>query len=243
MKGAILMRHNTPFPKPGNIFLYFLENAWKEGLLDNYPDNHLIIKALENRITDLDYIHQLINHNALSYYSPITKDGKIDYKSFSDNFVINLSKKLSALNQRFTGEKFNDFIVHQLSASNKHGDFIIDSFLQALSEIEILSFIARINWDEYIYENPIGNNGANPEATFIKTVDDKKINVNIEVKTPEFIITSEKTKKILPAFLLSDQGREFYRKQCENVKINTCNFGEHVVLCIKRTKTNQMQTY
>ena len=214
------MRHETPFPKSGNELLSFFNNAWTNGLLDKYPSNHFIIEALESNIADLGYLKQLINHNASSYYSPILPNGEIDYPSFSENFIINLSMKLSALNKRFAGSKFDVFISDQLAATTKEGIFSIDQFLQALSEIEILAFLSRCNWNECLYENPIGKNGANPEATFVMYDEEKKINVNIEVKTPEFISPNNSERKILPAFLLTEGGKKYYQKECRKYNVD-----------------------
>lgn len=214
------MRHETPFPKPENELLSFFNDAWTNGLLDKYPDDHFIIEALNSSITDLGYLKQLINHNAASYYTPMFTNGEIDYSSFSENFIINLSTKLSALSKRFAGSKFNGFIADQLAAVTNDGKFSKDGFLQALSEIEILTFFSRCNWDEYVYEKPIGENGSNPEATFVRFDGDRKININIEVKTPEFTSSNDKTKKILPAFLLSETGRKYYQNECRKYNID-----------------------
>jgi hypothetical protein len=214
------MRHEKVFPGADIELLSFFKNAWEKGLLDKYPDNHIIIQAIENRLESLSYLSQLINHNAVSMYTAIKPNGEIDYSSFAMNFLINLSMKLGALQNKFNSQtsrsKFNDFISDQLAASTKAGLFSIDRFLQALSEIEILAFFAGYNWDECIYEKPIGKNGENPEATFVIKEDNKRIRFNIEVKTPEFKTVSTNKRIILPAYLLSDKGKEYYKKQCKD---------------------------
>lgn len=213
------MRHDTPFPRTNNPLLSYLKDAWENGLLDKYPDDHIIIQSIEDRLDNLDYLSQLINHNANAPYTPLKSDGEIDYHLFAENFIINLSVKLGALKGKFPDKKFDSFISEQLSASTKSGVFSVDSFLQALSEIEVLCFLAGADWDEYIYENPIGSNGANPEATFVKNIDGKDVRVNVEVKTPEFKKIIDTPHKILPAYLLSKEGRQKYQEMCSKMKL------------------------
>ena len=47
-----MKRSQTKFPLQADIFLEFLKNMWEQGWLDDYSDDHFLIKAIENRLTD-----------------------------------------------------------------------------------------------------------------------------------------------------------------------------------------------
>ncbi|MEG1726017.1 MAG: hypothetical protein RR313_11540 [Anaerovoracaceae bacterium] len=205
----------------------YLKKAWEEGWLDKYSNEHFIVRAIENRVTDIEWKEQLLFNNSTSIYSPINQRGEIDFEMFSSNFIVNLSSRLFGMSKVFVEDDIKKFIQNQLSAGKDKYDE--NTFFQALSEIEILGFYcSRASWCNAIYEPPIGMNGSNPEAKFEIVLHGKnngekiKIQVNIEVKTPEFpVIKTTSTRVIIPTVLLSDSGKKQIRELCtsNNVKL------------------------
>lgn len=211
-------RSETPFPTNCDDFIGFFENAWSNGWLDEYSDEHFLIKCINKQLTGIEWEIQLLFNNSTSMHTPIMADGKVDYNLFTINFIANLSAKLMGMSNTFGEGKIKNFVENQLAAGK--GSYDRDMFFQALSEIEILSFYAgRADWDEALYEPPIGVNGSNPEARFVYK--DKStanpITINIEVKTPKFpLLIKDRVKTAIPSILLSGSGREEFKKLCEN---------------------------
>lgn len=213
-------RSERVFPMRALDLSKYLDRAWSQGWLDEYANEHFLIKTIENRVTDIEWRDQLIFNNSTSIYTPINQRGEIDFDSFSSNFIINLCTQLYGMSKTFGEDDIKKFIKEQLSAGKDKYDR--DMFFQALSEIEILSFYcSRCKWDNAIYEPRLGVNGSNPEARFEKELLDEheskktEIAVNIEVKTPEFpIINGVKTRTTIPAILLSDKGKSEIQELC-----------------------------
>lgn len=221
-----MLRSETPFPsKFDNIICSFLKRIWEEGWLDEYSNDHFLIMALEGRLNQFTWNEQFLNNNNNAYYSPITKDGIVDYEAFSMNFCMNLSAKLLGMTSMFGEDKTKRFIMDQLSAGKDN--YNEDIFFQAFSEIEILTFFHRgFGWKEIKYEPPINSNGANPEAYFIGELYNKnsgapiEVKVNIEVKTPKFPRLSSRQERILiPTILLSKEGRQELSQICNKNNI------------------------
>lgn len=214
------MRKDTPFPMKNNPMTTFLEKAWSDGWLDAFSDAHFLIRALENRLRDFVGKSQLTQNN-LAMFCPVKPNGDFDLASFCNNFCINLSMKLTGMSNAFGEDAIKRFITDQLSAGKqKHYDE--DTFLQALSEISILSFwLSRCHWDQTAYEPPVqaGSNNKNPEASFVRTLKgtNKTVKINIEVKSPAFPHNDHTNEKILiPSVLLTDQGRELVQSFCQD---------------------------
>lgn len=217
------MRRDTPFPRKSNLMTTFLEKAWSDGWLDAFSDEHFLIRALENRLQDFVGKSQLTQNN-LAMYCPVKPNGDFDLASFCNNFCINLSMKLTGMSNAFGEDAIKRFITDQLSAGKQH--YNEDTFLQALSEISILSFwLSRCHWDQTVYEPPVqaGSNNKNPEASFVRTLAEtekgisKTVKVNIEVKSPAFPHNNHTNEKILiPSVLLTDQGRELVQSFCQD---------------------------
>lgn len=215
------MRNGKAFPLDDNPILAFLKRAWDEGLLDEYSDDHFLIRAIENRLDDFVGRIQLTNNN-WTMYCPCNAKGEYDLSAFSYAFCINLSIKLAGMAQAFGENAIKRFITDQLSAG-KQNNYNEDTFLQALSEISILTFwLSRCHWDQTVYEPRVnsGVNNKNPEASFIvQTEGDppKTIKINIEVKSPKFPHDNHENEKILiPSVLLTEQGRNFVPNFCSN---------------------------
>ena len=216
-----MLRSETPFPqKFDNIICSFLKRIWQEGWLDEYSNNHFLIMALEGRLRQFTWNEQFLNNNNNAYYSPITKNGTVDYETFSENFCTNLSTKLAGMSSMFGENETKKFVMDQLSAGKEN--YNEDVFFQAFSEIEILTFFHRgFDWKEIKYEPPVNSNGANPEAYFIGEICNKdsdipvEVKANIEVKTPEFPrLNSHKEKILIPTILLSTKGRKKVPQLC-----------------------------
>lgn len=207
-----MTRKEIEFPFGHEDMAGFLKNAWENGLLDEYSNNHFLIEALEGRITELQWKDQLINNDQFKLYLP-TNGKDINYAIFSNNFIINLSSRLSLLQKTFGEKPIQEFVRNQLAAGKKEYDR--DAFFQALSEIEILSFYAkRHRWTNAAYEPPISGGKTNPEASFQSEIEcskdgaRKKVKINIEVKTPQFPNTpSNSTRVLIPGVLLTEKGK------------------------------------
>ncbi len=213
-------RSEKPFPTSCDDFIGFFKNAWHNGWLDDYSDEHFLIKCINKQLTGIEWESQLLFNNSTSINTPITDDGKIDYNSFTINFIVNLSAKLMGMSTVFGEEDIKNFVKNQLAAGKNSYDR--DMFFQALSEIEILSFYCgRTKWKEALYEPPTGANGSNPEARFVYKNEDANTTatINVEVKTPKFpLIVEHRVKTAIPTILLSDVGRREFQKLCENNK-------------------------
>lgn len=228
------MRHSLEFPiKDSTLQMTtnYLFNAWKNGWLDEYSEEHFLIKALNNKLNNFVGKEQLIENN-INFQNIVNKDGTIQEDIFSITFLINLSQKLQFLDDLFGKTYIENFIKGQFAAGKKNYDE--DSFFEALSEISVLSFFAFHNkWKEAIYEPvSLSNNNKNPEATLIASYDYKlyrknikgKIKVNIEVKSPRFPHDNHNNEKIvIPGILLSEKGKNMLKEFCISKGITYLN--------------------
>lgn len=217
-------RSEQKFPSVEHDLTGFLKKIWEEGWLDEYSEEHFLIKAINNNLSDIKWASQFINNNSNSFYTAIKSDGKIDFEQFTSIFLTNFSFRLHAMYLRFGEHHIKKFIKEQLSAGKEK--YNEDQFFQAMSEIEVLSFFSsRCNWDNILYEPPLGENASNPEASFeINQPDNTKIKFNIEVKTPSFTLPTDKQEELfIPNILLSNEGREKIKALCDEYNI-TCKF-------------------
>lgn len=229
--GGEIMRRENPFPLKGKVdreLCAFIATAWENGWFDEYSDDHFLIKAIEGRLTSFVGIDQMIENN-INYQGIVDEDGNVDVKPFCINFCINFSLRMQSLASVFGADSIINFIKNQMSAGK--ANYNEDYFFEALSEVSILTFYARRGaWKQALYEPPVkkGENNKNPEASFsgdlcCKTVESKGENsvqsfvVNIEVKSPAFPHDTHSREKILiPAVLLTKEGREIVRNSCES---------------------------
>lgn len=216
------MRHEKIFPDHNDYEICnYLKNIWESGWLDEYSDDHFIIKAIENRLTTFVGYTQMINNDP-NLHGLIKSNGIIDNDSFNSNFCMNLSGRLECLEAAFGREHIQRFVKDQLSAGKQN--YNENTFFEALSEISVLFFYAfRYNWKEALYEpvNKKSNSAKNPEARFVGELpfDDgtKDVVINIEVKCPKFPSIEHQEHKIaIPTVLLSDEGRKQVPAFCEN---------------------------
>ena len=109
------MRSEKPFPikDKGAIQLCsFLNAAWSNGWLDEYSDEHFLIKAIENRLSGFVGKEQLIE-NDINLQGMIKVDGSVDDTAFNFNFCLNFSRRLEFLAQKFSEENIKSFITDQ----------------------------------------------------------------------------------------------------------------------------------
>ena len=220
-------RSQHGFPAKRIDITGFLNHCWTEGWFDEYSNDHFLIKAIEDRVSDLEWKTQMISNNSLSIFSPINENGAVDFSQFSQVFVMNISECLSTMSMCFSEEKISAFIQNQLSAGKTHYDE--NMFFQALSEIEILDFYcSRFPAKSAVYEPRLGVGQANPEASFRAMFpcdqgEDFEIKVNIEVKTPRFPSLDEcHDRSAISTVLLTNEGRDKFQQLCES----------HGVMCV-----------
>ncbi len=224
-----MKRSNTDFPISDVCFLElcsYIYDAWTQGWLDDFSNEHFLIRALENRLLDFVGKLQLIANN-LNMHNVVQSDGSIDEERFCYNFCINLSQKLSYLSKTFGADSIKKFVIDQLSAGKTNYDE--DTFFQALSEVSILHFYAcRFKWEEAIYEPPLLQNGSNknPEASFrgeipaISSQGGNNVIVNIEVKSPKFPqYTESKERIMIPTVLINKESKATIEDFCKDNNI------------------------
>ena len=205
----------------------FLKTAWEDGWLDEYAEEHFLIRAIENRLSSFVGKEQLIN-NDLNLQGIIGLDKSVNMNAFNGDFCVNFSNRLQLLSESFGEENIKRFMTDQMSAGK--AKYREDAFFEALSELSILSFYAgRCSWMKMFYEPPVaGSNTKNPEAKFVGPISckideietDREITINIEVKSPEFPHDCHEDEKIvIPTMLLTDEGRKEVRKFCDDYDI------------------------
>ena len=219
------MRHENIFPliEYGDI-CGFLKSAWENGWLDDYAEDHFLIKAIEGRVTTFVGNEQMVNNN-LNMQGIVLPDGTIDVDTFQNNFCVNLSRRMQFLVEKYGEDNIKRFTMDQLSAGKEN--YREDAFFEALSEVSILFFYAhRASWMEMLYEPPVDRNTAkNPETNLSGPVyckmdgieNEYRVSINIEVKSPEFPHNYHRDAAIaLPTVLLTTEGRKIVETYCNN---------------------------
>lgn len=220
------MRKNIKFPLADIPPLKFLRSAWEHGWLDEYSDDHFLIKAIENRLDDFVGKQQLVGNEA-NLQGFVRQNGSVNLEAFAVNFCINFSAHMGFLAHTFGTDNMRRFMMNQMSAGKKN--YNEDTFFQAMSEVSVLEFLAQNCWTQAIYEPPIdkGLNDKNPEARFImeycpnvvETVsgaEKETIITNVEVKSPKFPHDNHIDERtIIPTILLTDEGRTKVQNFCK----------------------------
>lgn len=220
------MRKDIGFPLDDIPPLEFLRSAWENGWLDEYSDDHFLIKAIENRLDDFVGKQQLVG-NEPNMQGFVRPDGSVALNAFGSTFCLNFSAHMALLEHIFGTDNIRRFMMDQMSAGKKK--YNEDTFFQAMSEVSVLSFLAQNHWIQALYEPPVdkGTNDKNPEARFImeycpdgdeNAPDAKKetVIVNVEVKSPQFPHDSHADERtIIPTVLLTDEGRIKIQDFCE----------------------------
>lgn len=60
-------RSQHDFPAKRIDITGFLNHCWTEGWFDEYSNDHFLIKAIEDRVSDLECKTQMISNNSLRY--------------------------------------------------------------------------------------------------------------------------------------------------------------------------------
>lgn len=171
-----------------------LKRAWEKGWLDEYDENHFLIKAIYGKLDRYRGYQQYIANNLHMWNTT--------EENFQINFCMNLSSKLAGLSALFGEEEIQRFIEDQLSAGKAAYDE--EQFFRALSEVSVLTFWRR-NSKTGEYE-PKTNGKKNPEARFSCV---NGVTVDVEVKTPGFPDVDRIREYAIPTVLLDDKGAEF----------------------------------
>ena len=198
-------RSNTRFPLEGADLCGALSKAWYGGWLDEFDENHFLIKAIEGRLERFQGFNQFLTNDVALY--------QINKENFQENFCINFSCKLKSLIDFFGEGNIKSFVVNQLSAGKENYDEA--QFFRALSEVSILCFWRKRSTSGK-YEPKI-NGKKNPEARFFCN---NGVTVDIEVKTPGFKDFEGIQEIVLPFVLLNDIGRETFNSFCKSHNLN-----------------------
>lgn len=200
-----MKRFETKYPNEELDLAGALKKAWTAGWLDEFSDDHFLIKAIEERLSEYPQLYCL--PAAMTTMYPITKD------NFQQTFCMNFSAKITGLINLFGEEVIKDFFEAQLSAGKQKYDE--DQFFRALSEVSILSYFVR-NAHSGVYEQKT-NGDKNPEARMLLN---NGVTVDIEVKTPEFSDFENIVDIVIPTVLLEDEGRKMFLAYCKEHGLN-----------------------
>ena len=201
----VMKRSETKYPLRGSDLAGTLQKAWEEGWLDEYSNEHFLIKALEGRLVDYPRLYSLPSSMSAMY--PIRED------TFQLNFCMNFSAKIKGLLSLFGEPGMERFFKDQLSAGKDNYDE--DQFFRALSEVSVLCFFAA-NAKSGEYE-PKTNGKKNPEARLVMNND---VIVDVEVKTPGFRDFKNIIDIVIPTVLLDNEGRDAFLQYCDEHEIS-----------------------
>lgn len=198
-------RSDTQYPNNNYDLSGALAKAWVDGWMDEFSNDHFLIKAIEGRLEKYRGYHQFVANNASLY--------QVNEKNFQEIFCMNFSWKVACLVNFFGEDKIKSFFTDQLSAGKENYDEA--QFFRALSEVSVLSFwMSRSKSGEY---EPKVNGKKNPEARFNCV---NGVTVDVEVKTPGFHDFDGIQEIALPVVLLTDEGRTLFSAFCEKHNIN-----------------------
>ena len=201
------MRSSTSYPTHFNLeFLETIRNFWQQGVLDDYSDDHFLIRAINN---DVAYFKDLFQRRNIT---------TIDPNIFPWHFVVNIDFKIRNFMDRFGSNEIENFFRNQFAAGKKN--YNENQFFEALSEFYILSFFANFApgpLNESIYEPRLVDSHKYPEARLI--YGDDPI-LDIEIKTANFPERNLVENLIVPTCLLNDNGRKLLSDFCSTNGIN-----------------------
>lgn len=195
-----MIRSERRYPLAGLDLGGGLQQAWEKGWLDEFSDEHFLIRAIEKRLDSSPKFYQLPTQFTYPY--------SITSETFQENFCINFSSKIMGLITLFGADNIRGFFTDQLSAGK--ANYEENQFFRALSEVSVLSYW-RINAKSGVYE-PKTNGNKNPEARIHCNND---ITVDIEVKTPGFKDFDDIDDIVIPTVLLDDEGRKRFMDFCK----------------------------
>ena len=200
-----MLRSEKKYPLVGLDLSGNLKKAWENGWLDEFSDDHFLIKAIEKRLEHKPIL--FIGQSCLSTLYPVKPE------SFQENFCINFSAKIGQLISLFGEDNIQRFFTDQLSAGK--ANYVEDQFFRALSEVSVLCFLG-MNAKSGEYEPRI-NGEKNPEARLYYN---NGIVVDVEVKTPGFQDFFFIFYIVIPTVLLDESGRIEFTNYCSQHGIN-----------------------
>ncbi len=182
----------------------------KSGLMDEYSDNHILIKAMRG---EFDYFNKYPHLGS----QDIFKKSEMD---LATTFLMNFSPKLQYISRIFNDADFSKFVKDQLSAGKDK--YCEEQFFHAASEINILKYLSTHcgKLRQALYEPRLCERNTNPEARFEFEND---IIFDVEVKTPgftdQFVIPEGKNILLKPNVIISNESRDKLRDYCDEKNI------------------------
>lgn len=192
-----------------NVIEYIL-TLKKNGLMDEYSDNHILIKAMRG---EFDYFYKY-PHLGQESISKSERD-------LATTFLMNFSPKLQYLSRIFNDADFNEFIENQLSAGKDN--YSEEQFFRAASEINVLKFLSSFcgKLKRASYEPRLREGDTNPEA---RLEFENDIIFDVEVKTPgftdEFVFSEGKYILLKPNVIISNESRVKLKDYCDEKNID-----------------------
>ena len=201
------MRSQTQYPENNDLGIFkTLKEFWEIGIFDDYSEQHFLMRAIKN---DVSYFKELFLRRNINGIAP---------ESFPLTFVINLSAKINNLMHHFGNDKIQEFFKNQFAAGKNN--YNENKFFEALSEFYVLAYFANFGPAELLestYEPRLVDSDKNPEARFVYKDDTI---LDIEIKTPNFPQRNLLENFIIPACLLTEDGRNTLTAFCDSIKIN-----------------------
>lgn len=116
------MRHEEVFPRENTFQFEFTKYMWEQGWLDDFSEEHFLIKAIKNTLSDFKYIDYYRNNISFISISGVNYNSIHDMNMFNDTFVTNFSFRLKTLYEFFGESKIKKFVKDQLSAGKSKYD-------------------------------------------------------------------------------------------------------------------------
>lgn len=196
-----MLRSQKAYPLSGLDLSGSLRQAWENGWMDEYAEEHFLVKAIEKRLGKYPKLFQIPSHFVSLY--PLTP------ATFQENFCINFSAKIARMISLFGEDNIQRFFTDQLSAGK--ANYESDQFFRALSEVSILNYWGmRSQSGEY---EPKTNGKKNPEA---RLHCNNGITIDVEVKTPGFKDFAGIEDIVIPTVLLNNEGRTAFIDYCNS---------------------------
>lgn len=194
-----------------NIATEYVFSLYESGLMNEYSEEHLLIKAMNGQFNFFDKYPHLKDQSIFA-----NQDMEVAL-----TFLVNFSLKLQYVSHLFGEQDLNRFIKDQLSAGKNN--YSEEQFIRAASEINVLKYVSTFcgKVKQALYEPKLGKGNTNPEA---RLEFDNEIIFDIEVKTPGFAnkLSISKDKNILlkPNVVLTTESRDKLKMYCDERKID-----------------------
>lgn len=142
------------FPRQEDVLLSTLKKIWCEGWLDEFSEEHFLIRAIYGYPSDFRTRKQ-IKDSSPNLYN--------DCDESPDNFLINFSCQLNRMIRICSEDSIENFVKNQLSAGKSN--YCEDQFFQAFHEMQVFNFFTSFGEYNVEYEPKIGGESGekNPE--------------------------------------------------------------------------------